>query len=144
MESFEGFRKSGKVSLINCITISGPGSGTRGTEHYHFSSVFPHFAIFGDEHITSEDRKIAEVSFLVDDAATLFHDFDAYGEVIDARPHMERIAAEKRYGRTIELGPHPLIFYFTGKHEIFRTSARSPEARRRAFRTRRRVGRRRR
>ena len=45
-----------KVSLINCITMSGPGSGTRGEERYHFSSVFPHFALFGDEHITSADQ----------------------------------------------------------------------------------------
>jgi hypothetical protein len=59
-----------KVSLINCVTSQGPGSGMRGTENYYFSSVFPHFAIFGDEHIRSDDRKIVEASFLVDDAAT--------------------------------------------------------------------------
>lgn len=108
-----------KVSLINCITISGPGSGTRGEEHYHFSSVFPHFALFGDEHISSADRKIAEVSFAIDDAPAVFYDFDVFGSVIDARPHMERIAEAKESGRTIEIGEHPLLFYFTGKHDIF-------------------------
>jgi hypothetical protein len=108
-----------KVSLINCITMSGPGSGTRGEEHYHFSSVFPHFALFGDEHITSADRKIVEVSFAVDDASAVFYDFDAFGSVINARPHMERIAEAKESGRTIEIGEHPLLFYFTGKHDIF-------------------------
>lgn len=50
------FHDRSKVSLIGCITMSGPGSGTRGEEHYHFSSVFPHFALFGEEHITSADR----------------------------------------------------------------------------------------
>lgn len=113
------FHDRGKVSLLNCITISGPGSGTRGEERYHFSSVFPHFVLFGDEHITSTDRKIVEVSFAVDDAPALFYDFDAFGSVIDARPHMERIAEAKENGRTIELGEHPLLFYFTGKHDIF-------------------------
>jgi hypothetical protein len=113
------FHDRRKVSLINCITMSGPGSGTRGEEHYSFSSVFPHFALFGDEHITSTDRKIVEVSFAVDDAPTIFYDFDAFGSVIDARPHMERIAEAKESGRTIEIGEHPLLFYFTGKHDIF-------------------------
>lgn len=113
------FHDRSKVSLINCITRSGPGSGTRGDEHYHFSKVFPHFALFGDEHITSTDRKIVEVSFAVDDAPVVFYDFDAFGSVIDARPHMERIAKAKRGGRAIEIGEHPRLFYFTGKHDIF-------------------------
>lgn len=37
-----------KVSLIRCITVSGPGWGYRGEEKYHFSSVFPHFVLMGD------------------------------------------------------------------------------------------------
>lgn len=108
-----------KVSLINCVTMSGPGIGTRGEERYHFSSVFPHFALFGDEHITSADRKVVEVNFVVDDAPEIFYDFDTFGSVIDARPHMERIAEAKESGRMIEIGEHPLIFYFTGRHDIF-------------------------
>ncbi|OPF64425.1 HEPN domain-containing protein [Hydrogenophaga sp. H7] len=114
------FHDRSKVSLIGCITMSGPGSGTRGEEHYHFSSVFPHFALFGEEHITGADRKITEVSFAVDDASSIFYDFDAFGQVLDARPHMERIAEENQErGRTIEIGEHPHLFYFTGKHDIF-------------------------
>lgn len=109
-----------KVSLIGCITVSGPGWGSRGEEQYHFSSVFPHFVLLGDEHITSTDRKIAEISFSVDDAPSIFYDFDAFGTVINARPHMEKIVdAKKEAGRNIEIGEHPHIFYFTGKHEIF-------------------------
>lgn len=114
------FHDRSKVSLIGCITMSGPGSGTRGEEHYHFSSVFPHFALFGEEHITAADRKITEVSFAVDDAPSIFYDFDAFGQVINASPHMKRIAeAKEEGGRTIEIGEHPHIFYFTGKHDIF-------------------------
>ncbi len=113
------FHDRSKVSLINCITLSGAGSGTRGEDLYHFSSVFPHFALFGEEHLTSADRKIVEVSFAVDDAATIFYDFDVFGSVINARSHMERIAEAKENGRTIEIGEHPLLFYFTGKNDIF-------------------------
>lgn len=76
-----------KVSLIDCITTQGMGSGSRGDEHYHFASVFPHFVIFGNEHITPVDRKIAKVSFHVNDADKLFYDFDAFGQVIDAAIH---------------------------------------------------------
>ena len=101
--------------------MSGPGWGTRGKDHYHFSSFFPHFALFGEEHLTSADRKIVEVSFAVDDATAIFYDFDAFGSVINARPYMERIIEAKEYGRTIEIGEHPLLFYFTGKHDIFST-----------------------
>jgi hypothetical protein len=111
-----------KVSLIKCITTQGPGSGSRGGEHYHFSRVFPHFVLFGDEHITTTDKKIANLSFHVDDAATLFYDFDAFGDVIDAGPHMARILDEesRRYGRDVTVGDHPMLFYFTGKYEIFK------------------------
>ena len=113
------FYDRSKVSLISCITMSGPGSGTRGDEPYHFSNVFPNFVIFGDQHISSSDRTIRELSFAVDDASTLFYDFDAFGSVVHARPHMERIVEAKEVGRKIEIGEYPHIFYYTGKHEIF-------------------------
>lgn len=107
-----------KVSLINCVTRQGPGQGTRGGERYYFSTVFPHFVVFGDEHIRSSDRVILELSFTVDDAATLFYDFDAFGSVFDARPYMEKIAEEQVDGRKIDIGEYPHLFYFTGKHEV--------------------------
>ena len=110
-----------KVSLIGCITTQGPGSGSLGEERYHFSSVFPHFVIFGKEHITVTDKKITNVSFHVDDAATLFYDFDAFGEIIDAGPHMAKIVeARRKYGRDIKVGNDPMLFYFTGNYEIFK------------------------
>lgn len=30
-----------KVTLIQCITTSGTGSGSRGDERYHFANIFP-------------------------------------------------------------------------------------------------------
>ena len=83
--------------------------------------MFPHFVVFGEEHITSAEQKITELSFHVDDAANLFYDFDAFGTVIDARSHMEKIVeAKKENGRDIAIGEHPMLFYFTGKYEIFK------------------------
>ena len=109
-----------KVSLINCVAMSG-GFTTGGDENYHFASIFPHFVIFGDQRISSSCRKIRELSFTVDDAATLFYDFDVFGLVVDAKPYAEPIieAEAKRLGRKIEIGEYPELFYFTGKHEIF-------------------------
>ena len=110
-----------KVSLIDCIVTQGLGSGSRGDERYHFASVFPHFVVFGNKHITSVDRTITKVSFLVDDSATLFYDFDAFGRVIDAKPLMANIVEKKKNdGRNIAIGDDPMIFYFTGKYEIFK------------------------
>lgn len=117
---FGVFYDRSKVSLINCVTMSGI-SGTRDSEDYHCSSIFPHFVIFGDQRISSSCRIIRELRFTVDDAATLFNDFDAFGSVINAKPHMEHIieAQAKQIGRKIEIEGHPLLLYFTGKYEIF-------------------------
>lgn len=56
---FGTFHDLSKVSLLHCITTQGLSTGTRGDERYHFGSVFPHFVLFGDEHISSDDRKVA-------------------------------------------------------------------------------------
>jgi hypothetical protein len=59
------------------------------------------------------------VHFVVDDATTLFYDFDAFGSVLDARPFIEQIAHANALPREIKTGPEPEILYFTGKREIF-------------------------
>jgi len=108
-----------RVSIIGCIPTSGTGSGSRGSERYHFAKLFPHFAVFGDQYITPGERTIAEVHFVIDDASTLFYGFDAFGSVIDARPFIEQIAHANALKREIITGPYPEILYFTGKREIF-------------------------
>jgi len=108
-----------KVTLIDCVTMSGTGTGSRGGERYHFANLFPHFALFGDHHIAPDQPIITAVDFVIDDAGTLFYDFDAFGSVIDARPYIEQIAHANRIDRAIRTGPDPQIVYFTGKREIF-------------------------
>jgi hypothetical protein len=103
-----------KVSLINCITMSSGGN-----EHHYFSSMFPHFVIFGDQYINSSCRVIHELSFTVDDAETLFYDFDVFGLVLNAKPYIEDILKVKQKGKKIEIGECPHLFYYTGKYEIF-------------------------
>jgi ApeA N-terminal domain 1/Apea-like HEPN len=108
-----------KITLLNCVTIFGTGTGTRGGERYHFAKLFPHFALYGDRHIAPDDQVVTGVDFVVDDASTLFYDFDAFGCVIDARPYIDQIAHANRLNREIQTGPDPQIVYFTGKREIF-------------------------
>jgi hypothetical protein len=111
-----------KVSLLRCITTSGTGSARQGDESYHFATVFPHFIVYGNDHLAPDDKTIVEVHFAIDDASTLFYDFDAFGSVINARPFIDTIARANALPRTIETGPNPAILYFTGKTQIFSTA----------------------
>ena len=99
--------------------MSGTGSGNRGAEQYHFASLFPHFVLYGDRHIDPNEAVITAIDLVIDDATTLFYDFDAFGSVIDARPYIDQIAHANRLNRNIPTGPDPQIIYFTGKREIF-------------------------
>jgi hypothetical protein len=110
-----------KVSLIRCITISGPGSGRREGESYHFATLFPHFVLQGGSYLAPSDKTISEARFVIDDASTLFYDFDAFATVIDARPFIDQIANanESIIHRKVETGPDPQILYFTSKRQIF-------------------------
>jgi hypothetical protein len=116
-----------KASLINCVVPPEPSSAWHGCDGenpqgYHYAEVFPNFIVLGDEHLHPDERTISEIEFLIDDANVLFSDPDAFGWLIDARPHIERIAHANGLDRPIFIGPNPQIFYFTGKEEIFAAS----------------------
>ena len=108
-----------KVTLLQCITSSCPGSSIRGEQRNYFANIFPHYVIHGDHYVDPVEKKIAAVQFVVDDATTLFYDFDAFGSLIDARPFIEQIVQANGLERKIATGPDPQILYFTGKREIF-------------------------
>ena len=120
-----------KVSLINCVTTLGLGSRSGGhispEEVIHFANFFPHYVVFGDQHLSPVAKAINRVDFVIDDATTLFYDYDAFGHVLDAGPlieqvvqcHIDQVRQYSEFDRTIEIGPYPQIAYFTGKGEIF-------------------------
>jgi len=108
-----------KISLIECNVPSVSGTAGRYGESYHFAEIFPHFVILGDQHIDPSDNNIKDVHLLLDDATTLFHDFDAFGTVIDARPFIDQIVQANQLPREVATGSDPHILYFTGKREIF-------------------------
>jgi hypothetical protein len=112
-----------KVSLIRCVAQRVPGYGIRGSEQYHFAKAFPHFVIHGDSYLRPDEKKITKIHFVVDDATTLFYDFDAFGLLLDGKPFIEQITAANAIiaSRKIDTGPEPHILYFTGRREIFAT-----------------------
>jgi hypothetical protein len=73
-----------KVSLIDCLTTLVPGHGARAGEEYYFASVFPDFVVHGDSFLAPDEKRIIKVHFAVDDAPTLFFDFDAFGFLLDS------------------------------------------------------------
>jgi len=115
-----------RVSLLRCVTTPVPSEVSGGIEGCYFADVFPHFVVHGDHQISSDEKVIAEVRFLVDDASALFYDFDAFGTLPDARPLIGEVLdargrqLEKWGGRSreIRIGRNPAILYFAGQHEI--------------------------
>ena len=118
-----------KISLIDCITTEGVGSRNKGNEKIHYAKLFPHYVLFGDQHISPHDRSIIEVNFVIDDATVLFNDYDIFGAIFDATPLIEQVVQYHADDLTrlniphkiVDIGPHPQIFYYTGKVEIFST-----------------------
>ena len=85
----------------------------------------PHLVVFGDRHVRGDDRTIRSIGFTIDDAFSIFHDYDAFGSVFGpkAMPLMRQIEADElREGRAIALGEHPEIFYHTGRFEVLSTN----------------------
>lgn len=110
-----------KVSLINCWMINGPGTrtNTREGDSLHYYDIYPQYVIFGDQHIANADKTITEVSFLIDDATTLFCDYESFGLVRNPLPIMQKIIETDNSYRKISTGEEPIISYYTGKMEIF-------------------------
>lgn len=107
-----------KVTLIQCVTMEGPGFSSQYGETYHYAKLFPHFVLEGSRYVSPNDQAIVDIRLVLDDATALFYDFDAFGTVIDSVPHIERIAAANKVDREIVIGPEPRIVYFTGKRDI--------------------------
>ena len=122
---------SKKVSLIHCMA-TGFGFHPVGKRFTYNDRFFPRFAVFGDQHISADEKKITGVSFTVDDADILFYDPGLFGMVteIDQEPGLrrlvEQIAQYNDWGEKleIEIAEHPQVFYCSGKTEIFKAETR--------------------
>lgn len=114
------FHDGSAVSLLHCLVVSESSKGGVET-HHRCTSVFPHFVIFGSSVVSSLDQAVNKISFTIEDAPTIFYDYDTFGSVSDVQPYMDDIldAETERRGRKIRTGEHPHLFYYTGKRKIF-------------------------
>lgn len=109
-----------KVTLIDCVVLSGPGSGYRGEESYSFWKLNPHYIVSGHRHLDPATEQIANITFRIDDAEQLFYDYDAFSVSLDPMIAIDALveANSKRVDRTIRTGAEPAIVYFAGEREI--------------------------
>ena len=109
-----------RVTLMKCVTINRSNSGSGNGERFYSATVFPHFVVEGQQHIVPNEKVIREISFVIEDATSLFYDFDAFSSLLDATPYIDQLVAaqSKKVNRAIQTGPQPIISYFTGKRDI--------------------------
>ena len=106
-----------KVTLVQCVVASSGSTWSENEMIFH-SGVFPHYVIEGHGHLDPNAPTITEIRLVLDDAIALFNDFGIFGEVYDAKPHIEQIIAANGLHHPIVVGPNPKILYFTGKYDI--------------------------
>ena len=116
-----------KVSLIDCVAKESrvPGMLAQGKGSINDIKFSVNYAIFGDEHISHDEKAIKEASFLVDDANILFHDPDVFGGIAgfypypDPKPFLKEIIQScNENSHNIEIGEHSIILYYTGEGKI--------------------------
>jgi hypothetical protein len=113
-----------RVTLIDCLS---PGTGSRLGGPY-FADIHPHYVAYGGTHLDPNAKCISQITFEIDDATTLFYDFDAFGTVTDAVALMPQVEAAQRASlsrhfpdaipRPIPTGPNCIISYFAGRTTI--------------------------
>jgi len=111
-----------KVSLLGCLGAVVAAPTMRSAEQYHTANVEPRYVLLGDSHIRSSDRIIRAATFVVSDAPTIFNDHETFALAFTPdRDQLAKIIANDRTKaeRTVELGKHPMVAYYTGKGEVF-------------------------
>ncbi|WCM28145.1 hypothetical protein NDN01_04255 [Sphingomonas sp. QA11] len=109
-----------KVTLLWSTLRSGPGSATYYGDRYTFYEVMPGYVVFGAHHLDVAKPSIDQITFHVDDAESIFYDFDAFGHVIHPTEVIDVVveANERLIDRKIPRGPSPEIAYFAGRIEV--------------------------
>jgi len=110
-----------KVTLIDCLSEEQTTRTSETGERSRFVRMFPHFILEGQVHVDPQEANISRISFGLEHASALFYDFDAFGRATDAKSVMELIASKDSRGRSVEIGEHPEVVYFTGKFQIVET-----------------------
>lgn len=113
--------RGGHVTFLDCVVEGGTsffGSAVDGRKHE--TRVYPHFALAGGKPL-SDHTTVRGLGVLVDDFASIYDDFDAFGADLEAEKRIGSILEdfEKRIGRKVEIGDHPMVAYYSGRGTLF-------------------------
>lgn len=108
------------LPLFDCVTFSGPGTGSAGDQSYTFADLFPHHIAHGTVHLGPTEKVILSAIFSIDDGHAIFYDFDALGTVLRADPLIEAVANANRKitRRKIQPGERPRIHFHPGRSDL--------------------------
>ena len=113
------------VTLLGCIQNNrSTNVGRGGTASHYF--IFPHYVVIGDRLVSEDSADIENISYVFEDAPSLFRDMDSFrvdvGKPEQARAIIESLNPEKE----IDVGEIACIAYYTGFHAGVRESPSPP------------------
>ena len=107
-----------KASLIGCVNINeSEFFGSDGVSHH--KKFFPHFVIIGPRYFQISEKVISNISILVDDAETLFHDLQAFGTTMVPPEKFDELTRLDIFHNINFTKDYLHIAYYTGKDKIF-------------------------
>ncbi|MDL5596889.1 hypothetical protein QS468_29520 [Bacillus subtilis] len=114
--TIKGLGYSGeRLTLVDCRSAGSSTTFFSSERQGHRTDIFPHYVIKGREFLDPDSENISAVHFTTNDLFYLFHDFDAFGHVIDSTSVIDAVLKEKKTSREIATGENPQVFYYTGK-----------------------------
>lgn len=111
-----------KVSLIDCLDLGSGGTNRFFPEEetIHNARFLPGYAVFGNDHISPDEKTIIETSLVIEDEAAFFCDPNAFGVMrTPSQSLVKRILRSDPLSRNTEAGENPAIAYYRGNSEIF-------------------------
>ena len=109
-----------KVSLIGC-NVRNEGHVGKGAQIRYKYLISPQCILFGGRHTSKSDRVVREISFVLEHAAALFHDSDAYGTIFNNSVATAMVANVHNPKLPTEVEDSNWISYYTGKKSVFIT-----------------------
>lgn len=117
--SIEGVAYTGEhLTLIDCTRTAMVSGGKPDGPRRYSASVSPNYVAVGTQHFDPTQPLIRRIYFSTTDLDEIFFDFHAFGLVDDSKGFVDRMLKELAEERAKEVGEHPMVAYFTGRHRI--------------------------
>ena len=125
-----------KASLLECVGMGYTTYGW-GKAAQHETRIFPHYVLIGDSFISSDEAKIQAVHYHFENVGCLVNTLRTFGTIrlareelrklLEANHHRVEQIEQERDGDPPEfkpeIGDHPILQYFSGRHEIVKCHA---------------------